>query len=165
MKYKIKDLSFENLKYNKSEINQSTLINFTYLGNELEFQTPKVVLEKIIKENGKEYLLLRALPTEACQTFFNGIKNLEEAHIKSSKKNLIIKSVITDNTFLVKIPFKYSKPIIKLYSKNGSLFNYYHLKPGMEIICLLGSSKLWINFDNIVTYNLSVKEILITKPI
>ncbi len=164
MKHKIKELDINNLKYNKSEINDCTLVNFTYLGSELEFQTPKVLLEKIIQENGKEYLILKVLPTEACQTFFKGLKNLEECFTTLLKINKI-RSVIRDNTFLVKIPFKYSKPTIKLYSKNGSLFNYYHLKEGMEIICLLSSSKLWINFDNIVSYNLSVKEILITKPI
>jgi len=174
MKYKLKELNFSNLKYNKSDMNESKLISFTYLDNELEFQTPKVILEKIIQEDNKEYLLLKLLPTEASKTFQNGINNLEDSHNKIiNLKNWFnyslprngIKSVINGDSFIVKIPFKYSKPTLKIYSKNGSLFNYYHLKSGMELICLLDSSKLWINFDNSVTYNLSVKEILITKTI
>ena len=45
--------------------------------------------------------------------------------------------------------------------KGSSLFNYYHLSKGMEIICLVNLSKLWINFKNEGSYNLNVKEILV----
>ena len=135
------------------------------------------MIEKIIlQENDKHYLLLKILPTEACKTFYNGIRSLEENHNrsifnhkewfnKSIGISTIKSSILNENDFLVKIPFKYSKPMSKLYSKNGTPFNYYHLKPGMEVICLLGTSNIWINVDNSVSYNLSVKEILITKTI
>ena len=68
--------------------------------------------------------------------------------------------VFNEDCFIVKIPFKYSKPLIKVY-KDNKLFNYYHLAKGMEIICLLNLSKLWVNFKNEISYNLNVKEILV----
>ena len=76
MKYKLKDVDFDKIEY-KYSLNSNNgmgntnckLINFTYLKEELEFQTPKVLIEKILKENNKEYLVLKIIPTEACKTF------------------------------------------------------------------------------------------------
>ena len=56
-------------------------------------------------------------------------------------------TVFLHKNYHKKIPFKYSKPLIKVY-KDNKLFNYYHLAKGMEIICLLNLSKLWVNFKN-----------------
>ena len=134
-----------------------------------------MLIEKIIKENNKEYLLLKILPTEACKTFCTKIFELENKHNIElnnhkdwfNKKIPIseVKSVFNEDCFIVKIPFNYSRPNVKIYDKDSKLFNYYHLKQGMEIICLLNVNNIWINFDNVPNYNLIVKEILITKTI
>lgn len=176
MKYKIKDLHFADLKYNYSlngKFNNCKLIRYTYNEEEIEFQTPKVIINDIIEKDNKHYLILKVLPTEACRTFYTKINELEENHnrvlckhnewFNSSLHRDSIKSNINGDLFTVKVPFKYSNPLTKLYDKDSNLFNYYHLKKGMEIICLLSTDNLWINFDNLVTYNLSTKEILVTK--
>jgi hypothetical protein len=177
MKYKLKDIDFindRNIKYSLGLNNTNyKLINFTYLKESFEFQTPKVLIEKLIKENNKEYLLLKILPTEACKTFCKKILEFENKHnIELNKhkhwfnKNIsisLIKSVFNEDCFIVKVPFKGTNPQIKIYDKDSNLFNYYLLKEGMEIICLLNFSNIWINFDNTPSYNLIIKEILITK--
>jgi hypothetical protein len=179
MKYKIKEIQFEKLKYNYSlnsnngKFNNCKLIQFTYNEEDLEFQTPKVILNDIINEDNKHYLILKVLPTEASRTFYTKINELEEKHNNTLQKHSdwfnsslprdAIKSNLDEDIFKVKIPFKYSNPVTKCYDKESNLFNYYHLKKGMEIICLLSTNSLWINFDNSVSYNLSAKEILITK--
>jgi hypothetical protein len=174
MKFKLKDVDFNLIEYklnqNKHIVENCSLINVSYNKEDFEFQTPKVIIERIIKENNKDYLLLKLIGNQACHLFFSKIFELEENINKSFKKEWFnnsipisnIKPIFTGDSFTVKIPFKYSKPITKCYS-NGSLFNYYSLLPGMEIICLLSLKNIWINFDNNVTYNLSVKEILVTK--
>jgi len=182
MKYKLKDIEVQDIKYsinlNNGIINGNTnckLVNINYCGETLEFQTPKVLVEKIIKQNNKEYLLLKILPTEACKTFCTKILSLENKHNTElhnhkewfNRKLPIseVKSVFTEDCFIVKVPFNYSSPSIKIYDKESRLFNYYHLKTGMEVICLLNVNNIWINFDNTPSYNLTVKEILITKLI
>lgn len=175
MKLKLKEIDFEKLVYSLNNGifgEECKMINYSYQGSEFEFQTPKVIIEKIIKENSKEYLLLKILGTEACRTFYSKISELEDTHNSVISKhnewfnNSLpignVKSVFKGQTFLVKVPFKYSSPNIKIY-KDSRLFNYYHLKEGMEIICLLGCNNLWINFDNNVSYHLILKEIMITK--
>jgi hypothetical protein len=182
MKYKLKDIEVQDIKYsinlNNGIINGNTnckLVNISYCGETLEFQTPKVLVEKIIKQNNKEYLLLKILPTEACKTFCTKILSLENKHNTElhnhkewfNRKLPIseVKSVFTEDCFIVKVPFNYSSPSIKIYDKESRLFNYYNLKTGMEVICLLNINNIWINFDNTPSYNLTVKEILITKLI
>ena len=176
MKIKLKNAVFENIKYTYSIFkNDCKLINILYNNEEINFQTPKVIIKKIMRENDKEYLLLQLVGNEACKTFYSKIIELENYYNKITQDNTDwfndsipitgIKSVFTNDTFIVKIPFKYSKPSIKLYTSDNNLFNYYHLKPGMEIICLLGSNNLWISQDNSLSYNLIVKEILVSKLI
>ena len=145
------------------------MINFTYNSDTLEFQSPRVLIEKIIKENGKEYLLLKIIGTEACKSFCSKIIELEKCHSDNIKpffnKNLptsLIKSIFSEQTFMVKVPFKNENPQIDIYHADN-LFNYYHLAPGMEIICMLMCNNIWINFDNVASYNLTIKEILVTK--
>ena len=75
----------------------------------------------------------------------------------------VFTEVLEDTCFTVKVPFKSTNPCIKIYDHDLKLFNYYHLKPGMEVICLISCNNLWINFDNLVTYNLILKEIRLTK--
>jgi len=177
MKHRLKDINLDLIEYNlvqnNSINNNCKLINFTYSGQELEFQSPKVIIEKIIHENNKEILILKILGNEACKTFCLKLFDLEKNINYSLKKNWFneripindVKSVFKGDCFTVKIPFKYSKPLINTYSSNGNIFNYYNLKEGMEIICLLSINNIWINFDNSVSYYLNVKEIKITKEL
>jgi len=187
MKYKLKDINFDKTEY-KYSLNSNNgmgntnckLINFTYLSEDLEFQTPKVLIEKIVKENNKEYLILKIRNTEACKTFCTKILEMEEKHNKVLRCNnkwfnkklpvYPIRSVfnklpevLEDICFTIKVPFKSSNPCIKIYDHDLNLFNYYHLQTGMEVICLISCNNLWINFDNLVTYNLILKEIRLTK--
>lgn len=176
MKYKLKDINLDNIRYelvktNYGIDNNCKIVNFTYNQEEFEFQTPRVLIEKIIKENEKSYLLLKIVPTEASKLFCLKLFDIEEHHSKKLNKiinnTLVpmnnIKSIFNGDCFIVKIPMKYSKPQLNIYSHNGSLFNYYDLREGMEIICLLSINKLWINFDNSISYYLNVKEILLTN--
>jgi hypothetical protein len=180
MKYKIKDILLDKIDYSlivNSGIgngnNNCKFINFTYSGNEIEFQTPKVLIEKIIKEGNKEYMLLKIIGTEACKSFYLKIVEIEKNHnIKLNKKWFDktlpinnIKTIFEEDCFRVKVPFRYQKPLATCYSSNGNLFNYYRLKEGMEIICLLTCGNIWINYDNVASYNLSVKELLVTKEL
>ena len=57
MKFKLKDIDFNNMEYvynintnnglGNSKLISSKLINLTYMKDELEFQTPKVIIKKI----------------------------------------------------------------------------------------------------------------------
>jgi hypothetical protein len=161
MKYKLTDISFDNLEYTPKDLVTGTLVNLKYSGETLEFQTPKVLIQDIIRENGKEYLLLKIKSNEACKKFFEKILELENAFNKKFNGTLI-KSIFENDHFIVKVPFVYSKPTITVYFHDGSLFNYYHLSKGMEIICLLYYDKLWMNKDS-VHYYLQVKEIMLLK--
>ena len=158
MKYKLKELNFNNISFNKVELNNGTIINLKYVNESLEFQTPKIIINDLIKENGKEYLVLKIIGNQACKTFCSKINELE-TYFSESLKNPI-RTIFNEDLFTVKIPFKNSNPLIKVY-KDNSLFNYYHLSKDMEIICLLGIDKIWINNYNEPSYNLIVKEIMV----
>lgn len=73
MKHRLKDIEIQKIKYCLNGIiNGNTnckLININYCDESLEFQTPKVLIEKIIKENNKEYLLLKILPQKHVKHF------------------------------------------------------------------------------------------------
>ena len=100
--------------------------------------------------------------------FCTKIFELEKNHDQNLKKEWFnkklqiseIKSIFENDHFTVKVPFKYSKPIIKVYSEDG-LFNYYKLSKDTTVICLLGLDKIWINQYNEPNYNLIVKEIMV----
>jgi len=158
MKYKLKELDFNNFSFAKVDLNDNKIINIKYFNESLEFQTPKLIIESLIKENNHEYLLLKISGNKACETFCSKIFELEEFFNKYIKNK--IKSIFNEETFTVKIPFKSLNPQIKVY-KDNKLFNYYHLTKGMEIICLVNLSKLWTNIKNETNYNLNVKEILV----
>jgi hypothetical protein len=166
MKYKLKELETCNFSFDKVIVENNKIINIKYKNDSLEFQTPKIIIDSLIKENNHEYLSLKIVGNKACESFCSKINQLETFF--NTKKNWLdknlpdneIKSVFNEDSFIVKIPFKYSKPIIKVY-KDNKLFNYYHLAKGMEIICLLSLSKIWVNFKNEISYNLNVKEILV----
>jgi len=162
MKYKLTDISFDSLEFSSKELPAGTLVNFKYSGEHLEFQTPKVIIHEIIKEAGKEYLLLKIVGNEACKKFFQKIHELECAFNKKLPK-CTIKSIFEADHFIVKIPFSSSKPNINVYSSDGNLFNYYHLSKGMDVICLLQCGKLWIDQNNLICYHLQVKEIMLLK--
>ena len=156
MKYKLTDISFDNLETSSKELNQGTIINVTYLGQSLEFQTPKVIIQDIIREAGKEYFLLKINPNQACKKFVEKILELEKWFEK--KWNDTVISIFDSDHFTVKIPFVSTRPNINVYI-DGCLFNYYKLTKGMEIICLLVLDKLWKNDS--IHYNLQVKEIML----
>ena len=167
MKYKLKELETCNFSFDKVIVDNNKIINIKYKNDSLEFQTPKIIIDSLIKENNHEYLSLKIVGNKACETFCSKINQLE-TFFNTKAVNWLdkslpvneIKSVFNEDCFIVKIPFKYSKPLIKVY-KDNKLFNYYHLAKGMEIICLLNLSKLWVNFKNEISYNLNVKEILV----
>jgi hypothetical protein len=162
MKHKLKEINFTDISFDKTNLNNGTLLSLKYKENSLEFQTPKLHIESLIKENGHEYLVLKIIGTQACKTFCTKIIELEKYFSEYLLKNgsgESIKTIFNEDLFTVKIPFKYSKPLIKVY-KNDNLFNYYNLENGMEIICLL-SINLWINMYKEPSYNLNVKEIMV----
>uniref|UniRef100_A0A6C0IB50 Uncharacterized protein n=1 Tax=viral metagenome TaxID=1070528 RepID=A0A6C0IB50_9ZZZZ len=170
MKIKLKDFDFKEIKYSLNKgIFTGKLVNFSYLGNNIEFQTPKVIIHDLVTENDKQYILLKLIGTEASKTFYNKIIQLENSFNSGLKtewfnKNLPVynvTSIFSEDNFLVKVLFKGSSPQIKVYNSTN-LFNYYHLKPGMKVICLVACNNIWINFDNVPSYNLTVKEIMVT---
>jgi len=157
MKHRLKDINFTNIIYSEPVLFEgSSLINLSILNEIIEFQTPKMLIESL-KDN---YITLKILPNEACKIFYSKIIELEK-EFSNHFPNKINNNIFKENIFTVKIPFSYSKPNVKIYL-NDSPFNYYHLSKGMEVICLLYCDKLWINEKGLF-YNLSVKEILITK--
>ena len=168
MKYKLKEIDFTYFSFNKVETGNGTIINFKYKNDSLEFQTPKMYIEDLIKENDKEFIILKIMGTEACKIFCSKINEFETFFNDSLRKHKnwfngeinSIKTVFNEDLFTVKIPFKYSRPLVKVY-KDDSLFNYYHLSKGMEIICLLNINKLWVSNYNEPSYNLNVKEIMV----
>ena len=165
MKFKLKYLNTELIKYSEVLIpsihtknfgNNGKLLNVTYNGESMEFQTPKVLIEKIIKcSDDKEYLLLKLNNNEACRLFYQKISEIESTILGNFESNL------SGTSFKVKIPFKYGKPQLNIFSKDDYLFNYYHLVEGMEIILLLSIKTIWINPDGFSNYSLIVNEILI----
>jgi hypothetical protein len=156
MKHKLTDINFENIKYSPKDLSNGTIVNITYNSELLEFQSPKMCIQEILKDSDHEYLLLKIYGNQACQKFFLKILELE----KSIGNNIV--SLFQGDIFTVKVPFKYSKPMVDVYH-DGSFFNYYHLSKGMEIICLLEFHKLWINEYKVVNYNLTIKEIMLLK--
>ena len=154
MKHKLMEINFNDLHFTNKDLSRGTIVNVTYKNDALEFQTPKLCITDIIKENNNEYLILKLLPNEACKKFFLKILELE--------KLMKVESLFNGDIISVKVPYTYSKPMVNV-CYCGSLFNYYHLSKGMEIICLLTLNKLWINEYNIKNYNLSVKEIMLLK--
>jgi hypothetical protein len=158
MKYKLKELDINPnyFTFDKTPVDNCTLMNIKYKNEVLEFQTPKIFIDSLLKENNKEYISLQIIGTKACKIFCSKIYEIEDM----LRKKFEIKSIMNDDHCVVKIPFQYSKPLVKVY-KNNELFNYYHLKKGMEIICLLSLQKLWINTNNECQYNLQVKEIVV----
>ena len=156
MKYKIKEINPDLISFSKTELNNGVIHNIKYNEDSLEFQSPKMKIHSLIKENDHEFLTLKLAGNQACKTFCLKIKELET----SFSKRFDISSVFNEDLLTVKIPFKYSKPLVKVY-KNDNLFNYYHLEQDLEIICLLCIDKVWVNNFNEASYHLIVKEIMI----
>ena len=159
MKYRLKEVDPVKFVFNKVQLNSGIILNIKYFEDSLEFQTPKMIIHELVKENEHEYIVLQILNTEACKTFYLKITEIEKYF--SEKIKSTIKSVFHENYVTLKIPFRGSNPLIKVY-REDNLFNYYHLEVGMKIICLLGIDKIWINNFNEASYHLVVKEIMIT---
>ena len=158
MKYKLKDINYDNLSFNKAQLNNGIIYNIKYNEDLFEFQSPKLLIKSLVKNGEQEYLILQILGTEACKTFYSKILEIESFF--NLKLNNKINSAFEDNFLTVKIPFKFGKPQIKI-CKEGSLFNYYHLTNDTTVICLLSIDKLWINNFNELSYQIIVKEIMI----
>jgi hypothetical protein len=156
MKYKLKDIDPSLLKYVPIASN-IRLFNVEYLGSTLEFQTPKVIIEKIVKEFDKQYVMLKLVGTEACKTFYTKILALEQNHC--CFKQTLCKSIFDGDHFLVKVPFRGDNLCVKVHDRE-KLRNYYHLASGDEVICLLAIHQIWIA-DGVVNYTPHVKEILV----
>jgi hypothetical protein len=168
MKYKLKEINLDDVSFNKIDVTNGKIVNLKYKNDSLEFQTPKIIIEDLIKENNQEFIILKILGNQACKLFCSRIIEFENLFNTILQKNKDwfhgspseIKTIFNEHLFIVKIPFKYSRPLVKVY-KDNSLFNYYHLSKGMEIICLITLDKLWINTINEPSYNLNVKEIMV----
>ena len=156
MKYKIKEIIPEKLSLNKIELNNGTIFNVKYNNDSLEFQTPKLFIDSLVKE--KNQLSLKMMNTQACKTFYDKITEIEAFLTKTLKNK--IKSIFYEDLLNIKIPFSHSKPLVKIY-KDEKLFNYYHLEKDTNIICLVTLDKIWINNFNEPSYHLSAKEIMI----
>jgi len=148
MKYKLKELIFEDIKYNECKTSLGKIIN---LEESFDFQTPTVRIIEI----DTDYITLSLLPSEACNIFYNKIHDFEKK-IKELFNNVY--PLFENETFKVKI----KNDSFKIYYQ-GNQFNRYHLKPGMDIICLVSISKLWENVYNVINYTLKVNEMVIKK--
>jgi hypothetical protein len=167
---KLIEINPENINYTINKLSnlknkslESKMVNINYMNYVFQFQTPKMILNKIIKENDKEYLLLQLIGNKASKTFYDKINEFEKSHndyLKSINVSGNLKSLFNEDILTVKVPFKYSKPLTKII-KNSELFNYYNLKEENTIICLLECNNIWINENNIPNYHLIVKEIMI----
>jgi len=156
MNYKKNEINCEFISISKTKLNNGVIHNIKYNQDSLEFQSPKMKIHSLIKENDHEFLTLQLAGNQACKTFCLKIKEIEESFSKRFGTN----SVFHKDLLTVKIPFKYSKPLVKVY-KNDNLFNYYHLEEDLEVICLLCIDKIWVNNFNEASYHLNVKELMI----
>ena len=95
MKFKLKDVIFKELTFNKTSVENGTIVNLKYKDDSLEFQTPKVIINSLIKENGHEYLILKILGTQACKVFCSKIIELEDFF--KEKLQLDIKTVFNED--------------------------------------------------------------------
>ena len=149
MKIKLKEFNFDFIEWIGQPVKipgSGSIMNFKYLNEILEFQTPVSSIEQI-NENG---LLLKL--AKQCNSFLLKIKEFETFIEKKYK--CVIKSPLDGDTFILKL-----KQIPKVYNENG-LVNYYHLKENDKIICLVSLDKLWIN-NQVISYCLTLKEIKI----
>ncbi len=156
MKYKIKEIDCNKILFSKVSLNNGIVHNIKYNNEILEFQSPTMKIHSLTKENGHEFITLKIVGNQACKSFCLKIKEIEEFFLKQFN----IHSVIHGDLLTVKVPFKYSKPLIKVY-KNDNLFNYYHLEQDTDIICLLCIDKIWVDNFNEASYHLNIKEIMI----
>jgi hypothetical protein len=151
---KLKDIDFSNIKFDKGvTLGDGTLINFSYLESSLEFQTPKVTIHSIV-ENDKMILTIKN--TEACRKFYLMILAFEK--MLGDHYHLPVQTIINKENFKIKVKANSTK----IYTTDSRLFNIYHLKSEMEIICLGIINKIWIS-SGIINYNLNIKEIMLLK--
>jgi hypothetical protein len=137
---KLKEIDLRNFTFVKSIQSQGTLTNVKYDGEILTFQTPKILVHRVVMENNKKYLFLKLLPTQASEMFKSKISEIESRFSLHSNFNEdILKVKINDKT--------------RLYT--NTLVNMSLLKEGDIVICLVSFEKIWNN----EFYYLVVKEI------
>ena len=49
MKYKLTEVNFKDLHVSNKDLPKGTVVNISYCGESLEFQTPKMCIQEIIK--------------------------------------------------------------------------------------------------------------------
>jgi hypothetical protein len=151
MKFKLKELEFKGLlNYNEHKTNIGRIIN---LQESIEFQTPTLRIVEI----DSNFITLSLLPSEACRVFYTKMIEFETI-LKEKFSDSYFESIFKNETFKVNI----KNDNFKIYL-NGEQFNIYHLKPGMDIICLVSISKLWISSYNLLNYTLKVNEMVLKK--
>jgi hypothetical protein len=167
MKIKIKDILFENIilspirDFSLSTENQNTLFSVKYSVHnnteEISFQTPHMVIDRITDEPSGKFMYLNILQTNACKLFYTKIKMFEATFTEKLKRETV--SVMKpDDTVKIKISHHYNHPMVETFHKSQQI-PYNSLKPLDKIICLLVLNKIWVSNDKIF-YNLSVSEIL-----
>jgi hypothetical protein len=148
---KLKELILSNIKFVNKPLSTGNVINVKYLDEPFEFQIPKGSIVFI------DHLNLMVLVTN--NSFVQKIKELEQFLEKRYHKS--VKSVFNDNILNLKFPYKFSKPMFKVYFENRQ-FNHYNLKQEDSIICLVTIDKLWISQTEI-NYYLNIKEVMLLK--
>ena len=108
MKYKIKELETEDnlFTFDKVQLHGNSILNLKYKQDTLEFQTPKMCVESVIKESDKEYFSLKIASTRAHEIFCSKVYQIENVF---SKKFGNIRSAVSGEQVIVKIPCKNGK--------------------------------------------------------
>ena len=145
----LKELNFDNLKFTKCLTGLGTIYN---LNNPIEFQTPCVKITEI----DNDYITLQILPTQACKIFFLKIHEFEQT-LKTLFVNQEVIGLFDGSFFKIKVK---NNKNFKIYL-NGNLFNFYHLRPGDQVLLLVSISKLWDN--GTINYNLNIHEMVLKE--
>ena len=77
MKYKLKEINLDDVSFNKIDVTNGKIVNLKYKNDSLEFQTPKIIIEDLIKENNQEFIILKILGNQACKLFCSRIIEFE----------------------------------------------------------------------------------------
>lgn len=150
---KLKEINFHEIEF-KPVINKElngTLINLSIKGDNITFQTPKL----IIKEIFKDYLLV-----SLTNSFKEKVLNLEEHYSSHFKK--VVSSLINNDYIVLKIKYSKDNPVLKVYDNSFDLINFYSLQKGDKVIVSVLNKCLWIN-NNTINTNLIIEEIMLIK--
>ena len=110
---KLKELDFNNFSFDKVDLNDNKIINIKYLNESLEFQTPKLIIESLIKENNQKY-----------QNELNSLHLLtdslnQEVITANSKTDSLRTSISIRNRELNKLRKKYNETVATIDSMSN----------------------------------------------